>query len=104
MIVSFPRLNEQVRVLDGKIENLASGNIYVIGQGVRATHAEFGARVLQGFSVGGGDSQSDCGTGVSTGRWKLNLQWLLETYPESKQLISLISSKHPIRSCVDSDR
>ncbi|XP_063693825.1 sushi, von Willebrand factor type A, EGF and pentraxin domain-containing protein 1-like isoform X1 [Bolinopsis microptera] len=52
---------------DGKIENVAEGDVYVVGGGVRATHVEFGARVLEGYSYDGSDSREDCSGGVSTG-------------------------------------
>ena len=49
------------------IEDVAAGDVYVIGGGVRATHAEFGSRVLAGYSHDGSDSRTDCSGGVSTG-------------------------------------
>ncbi|KAL5247537.1 hypothetical protein ACHWQZ_G019426 [Mnemiopsis leidyi] len=64
---ALDRLNEEVRALDGKIEDVAAGDIYVVGGGVRATHAEFGSRVLSGHSLDGSDSREDCSGGVSTG-------------------------------------
>ena len=65
---TFFRLNEEVRAMDGKIEDVAAGDIYVLGGGVRATHAEFGSRVLSGHSLDGSDSRVDCSGGVSTGK------------------------------------
>ena len=41
--------------------------MYVVGGGVRATHAEFGSRVLAGYSHDSSDSREDCSGGVSTG-------------------------------------
>lgn len=57
-----------MRALDGKTEDVAAGDIYVVGGGVRATHAEFGSRVLSGHSLDGSDSREDCSGGVSTGK------------------------------------
>ena len=58
---------------DGKIENVAEGDVYVVGGGVRATHVEFGTRVLEGYSYDGSDSREDCSGGVSTGKLKYNV-------------------------------
>jgi len=64
---ALDRLNEQVRRLDGKIADVAPGDLYVVGGGVRATHAEFDSRVLAGYSYDRSDSRVDCSRGVSTG-------------------------------------
>eukprot|EP00116_Pleurobrachia_bachei_P011335 sb/3471597/ len=47
---ALDRLNERKKILDHLIENVADGDLYVVGSGVSATHVEFGDRVRAGWS------------------------------------------------------